>query len=49
MQTFFIVNQDAASKARLRAMENALKETEMAQKHATRVSEFIGEGFNEVQ
>lgn len=49
MQTFFIVNQDAASKARLRAMENALKETEMAQMHAEKVSEFIREGFNEVQ
>lgn len=49
MQTFFIVDQDAASKARIRAMENALKETEMAQKHATKVSEFVNEGFRENQ
>lgn len=49
VQTFFIVDQDAASKARIRAMENAFKESEMAQKHATKVSEFVNEGFRENQ
>ena len=30
MQTFFIINEDAAVKARIRAMENAMKESEAA-------------------
>lgn len=45
MQTYFIVNEDAATKARIRAMENALKESEAAQKYAKKVSEFVREGF----
>jgi len=45
MQTFFIINEDAALKARIRAMENALKESEAAQKYAERVSDFVREGF----
>lgn len=46
MQTFFIINEDAATRARIRAMENALKESEAAQKYADKVSEFVREGFN---
>lgn len=46
MQTFFIINESAASKARIRAMENALKESEAAQQHAQKVSDFVREGFN---
>lgn len=45
MQTFFIISESAASKARIRAMENAARETEMAQKYAEKVSEFVKEGF----
>lgn len=45
MQVYFIINEDAASKARIRAYENAMKESEAAQKYATKVSEFIREGF----
>lgn len=45
MQTYFIVNEDAATKARIRAYENALKESEAAQKYAEKVSEFVREGF----
>lgn len=45
MQTFFIVNEDAAVKARIRAYENALKESEAAQKYAEKVAEFVREGF----
>lgn len=45
MQVYFIINEDAATKARIRAYENALKESEAAQKYATKVSEFIKEGF----
>lgn len=47
MNSFFIVNESAASKARLRAMEQAAKETEMAQKYAEKVSGFVREGFKE--
>jgi len=45
MQTYFIVNEDAATKARIRAMENAMKESEAARKYAEKVSEFVREGF----
>jgi len=45
VQSFFIVNEDAASKARIRAFENAAKESEAAQKHAEKLSEFVRSGF----
>ncbi len=45
MQTFFIVNEAAASKARMRAFEIAAKESAVAQKYASKVGEFIKEGF----
>lgn len=41
MQSFFIVDEDAASKARIRAMESAFNESNMAQKYAKQVSEFV--------
>jgi hypothetical protein len=47
MQSYFIVNEDAASKARIRAMENALRESEAAQKYAQKVSDFVREGFKQ--
>ncbi len=46
MQTFFVVNESAATRARIRAMENAAKESAAAQKYAEKVSEFVREGFN---
>lgn len=45
MQTFFIVNESAASKARVRAMENAMKESQAAQRHASTISDFVRKGF----
>ena len=45
MQVFYIIDEDAATKARIRAFENAKKESEVAQKYADKVSEFIKEGF----
>lgn len=45
MQVYFIINEDAATKARIRAYENAMKESEAAQKYASKVSDFIKEGF----
>lgn len=44
MQVYFIVDEDAACQARIRAFENAMKESEAAQKYAEKVSKFINEG-----
>lgn len=46
MQTYCIVNEVAASQARIRAMEEAMKESGMAQKYAEQVSGFVREGFD---
>lgn len=45
MQTYFIVNESAATRARIRAYENAARESEAAQKYARKVSDFVREGF----
>ena len=45
MQVYFIVNESAATRARIRAFENAAKESEAAQKYAEKVSKFVREGF----
>lgn len=45
MQTFFIVSESAATRARIRAYENAAKESAAAQKYAKEVSDFVREGF----
>ncbi|MBQ0095788.1 MAG: hypothetical protein KBT49_08410 [Bacteroidetes bacterium] len=45
MQTYFIVDEEAASKARIRAYEQAVKESEAAQKMATKISDFVKAGF----
>lgn len=45
MQTFFIVSESAASKARLRALDNAMKESEAAARHAEKIASFVREGF----
>lgn len=42
---FYIINEAAASKARIRAMEQARKEAEFAIEDAERISEFVREGF----
>ena len=46
-KTFFIIDEAAASQARIRAMENAVKETNLAQEYANKISEFVREGFGE--
>ncbi|MCQ2315361.1 MAG: hypothetical protein MJZ85_01560 [Bacteroidales bacterium] len=43
--SFFIVNEDQASKRRVKAMQNAAKESEAAQKFADQISDFVREGF----
>lgn len=45
MQTFFVVSESAATRARIRAYENAAKESAAAQKYAQKVSDFVREGF----
>lgn len=47
IQTFFIVSESQATKARIRAMENAAKESEAAQRYANKVSDFVREGFKD--
>ena len=49
MQSFFIVNESAASNARIRAYEMAAKESAAAQKYAKKVGDFIKEGFKPEQ
>ncbi|MDR1973406.1 MAG: hypothetical protein LBQ31_01895 [Bacteroidales bacterium] len=44
-QVFYILNEDIASAARLRAMEQAFKETQAAQKYAKKISEYVNEAF----
>lgn len=44
-RTYFLINEDAATKARIRAWENAAKESKAAQKYGTKISEWIKEGF----
>ncbi len=47
MMTFFVVDESAATRARIRALENAAKESEAAQKYANKVSKFVREGFKD--
>jgi hypothetical protein len=45
-QTVFIVNEEEAASARVRAMEKSLKETKISIKEAEEISKFVNEGFN---
>ncbi len=45
MQTYFLVDEEAASKARIRAYEQAVRESEAAQKMATKIGDFVKAGF----
>lgn len=45
MISFFIVDEDAASRARIKAMEAAARESEVAQEIARRIREYVDEGF----
>lgn len=44
-RAYYLVDEEAATKARIRAFENAARESEVAQKYAEKVSDFIKEGF----
>lgn len=45
VRTYFIVSESAASKARKRALDDALKNSEAAQKYGDKISGFVQEGF----
>lgn len=45
VEVYFIVSENAASAARIRALENTMKESEYAQRHAEKISEFVKGGF----
>lgn len=42
---YYLIDTEKASKARMRALENAVKESEYAQKYADLISNFVREGF----
>lgn len=44
-RVFYLINEDEASKARMRAMQNALNESKLAQSIAEQISDFVREGF----
>lgn len=47
IQSYFVVSESAASKARIRALENAMNESEAAKRHAEQISKFARERVNE--
>ena len=47
MMSFFIVNEDAATRARIKAMELAATESVAAQRIAGKIREYVQEGFEE--
>lgn len=46
-QTYFIIDEDAATNARVRAYENAARESEAARRYADKVAKFVRDGFKE--
>lgn len=47
VNTYYLVSENKAAKARMRALENAMKESEIARKYAGKLSDFVKEGFNQ--
>jgi hypothetical protein len=44
-KAFYVVNEENASKARIRAMQLAMQESEFARQNAEKISEFVKEAF----
>jgi hypothetical protein len=44
-QAWFIVNEEKAGQARMRAMQRAFEETKLAQQYANQVADFVKAGF----
>ncbi len=47
VESYFIISEEAATQARIRAMDNALKESAKAQEHAEKISEFVRDRVSE--
>lgn len=47
IRTYFIVEESNAQKARLRALEEAMKNSQVAAEHADKISSFVKQGFDE--
>lgn len=47
VRTYFIVEESSAQKARIRALEDALKNSQIAAEHANKISEFVKQGLDE--
>lgn len=45
VQVFYVVSENAAAKARMRALQSALEESKAAQQYADQLSKFVQEGF----
>lgn len=45
VQSFFIIDEDGAYRARMRALENSMKENEFARQNAQRISDFVNSDF----
>lgn len=45
MKIFFLVNEEKAMTVRLKALERAMEESQIAQMYATRIAKFVREGF----
>jgi hypothetical protein len=46
-QMYFTINEDKATSARKRAMEQSLKETKISLEEARQISDFVNEGFTQ--
>ena len=47
IRTYFIVEESNAQKARLRALEEAMKNSEIAAEHANKISTFVKQGLDD--
>lgn len=45
IQIFYLIDPDKATTARMNALTNAMKESELSQQYAEKISEFINNGF----
>jgi hypothetical protein len=45
LRVFFLVNEEKAMSARLKAMQRAAEETRLAQRYARQIADFVREGF----
>ena len=44
-KAYFVISEDAATKARMRALENLKKESEFVREQADQISDFVRQGF----